>query len=150
MHEDVQPVSEVVTGKKNQPGEGIENLVLRIGGDRLAGGEISVPVRELSAVDDLAQDLFGGVVVAREIAHVEIVDADENVTKEDGDDQDERGDGKRVGASADGSRIVHARGIVLAMAHVILGHHPHAAPREESRRCPAGIQCGEDAAGDLR
>src|SRR5260370_12797281 len=52
-------------------------------GDGLTSREIPVPVGELVAVHDLAQDLLGGVVIAGQVAYVEVVDAGQDVREED-------------------------------------------------------------------
>ena len=159
-------VTEVVAREKNQPGEWIEDAVLGIRRNRLSGGEVAVPVRKLAAVYDLAQNLLRRVVVAREIAHVKVVDADEHIAERERHDEGEGGDGEDFGATAhrgrgsghwlrgrrvqrSSERIVHSRGIVPAKRHVILPAR-YAASREEGRRRSARVQRGADASSDVR
>ena len=96
MDEDVEPVSEVVARQEDEPGQRVEDFVLRIRGDRLARREEAVPERELAVEDDLAKDLFRRVVVPRQIAQVEVLLADDDVAECDRGQQYERSDGQDV------------------------------------------------------
>src|SRR5207253_8723725 len=96
VDEDVEAEAEVVAGEEDQPRERIEDLVLGVGGDRLPGGEVAVPVGELAVLGDLAEDLLGRVVVAREIAHVELVDAGQDVGEADGGQKAEGADREEI------------------------------------------------------
>lgn len=73
--------------------------MLRIRSKRLPRSEVAIPERELTGADDLACDLFGGVVVAGEIALKEVAGADENVAEEYGGDCDEKNDRGAIGAT---------------------------------------------------
>jgi hypothetical protein len=46
--------------------------------------------------NDLAQDLLRGVVVAREIAHVELTDSDQDIREQERCQEDEDRDGDAV------------------------------------------------------
>src|SRR5207237_5053342 len=128
VHEDVQSVAEVVARQKDQPGEWIEDFVFRIRGNRLSGAEVAIPVWKLAAVDDLAHDLFRRVVVAREIAHVEIVDADEDVAEGECGENDECGAGEEV-------FTIQVRAILAC------GPRPAAREKSDATRCASCAAC---------
>jgi len=43
-------------GERGEPLWGVEALVLRVGGEGLAGGEVRVPEGDLAAAEDAAED----------------------------------------------------------------------------------------------
>src|SRR5688500_6053865 len=96
VYEDVQPVPEVVVRKQDEPGERIEDLVFGIRGDWLASMKVAIPQRQLAAQRDLAVDLLGRVVIARQVAHVEVAEAEENVAEEKGGQENEQRGGEAV------------------------------------------------------
>src|SRR5207302_3415104 len=90
-------------------GERVENLVLGIRRDRLACRKVAVPVGKLAMLHDIPKDLLGRVVVARQVAHVELVDAEENIRERDRGDQKEECEREQIGAAAGRRkrRVIH-------------------------------------------
>src|SRR5258708_22200306 len=110
MNEDQEPVSEIVARQQNQPGQRVKDFMLRIRSERLTGGEVAVPVRKLTMLRDVAEDLLGRVVVARHVAHVELVDAGQYIGETDRRDQKEKAERQQIAAPADRYRRLVTHG----------------------------------------
>jgi hypothetical protein len=94
-------------GEEAQPVRRIEELVRGVRGQRLAGGDERVPVRELAAANDVVQDRAEGEVVEGDVA------GEEDAVAENDVEEEERNDG---GEAAGGEQVVpprpaHARAV---------------------------------------
>ncbi len=90
VNHDVKPETKVVAGQQDQPLEGVEHRVFRIGGHRLSCREIRVPVGKVTLEDDLPDNLLGGIVVAGEVPDEERAESENHIGEENRRQQDEK------------------------------------------------------------